>query len=116
MIQKAKILAIIFAQENITNPAVNGTVNLGKAIPAFINILIFLGGVFCLLYLVLAGIMWITAGGDSKKTGEAGKQITNALIGLCLLASGWAIISFIDKFLHLNILTEGIKIPEWFGP
>jgi hypothetical protein len=116
MTQKAKVLAGVLAQEGITNPAVKGSINLGKAIPAFTDIFIFLGGLVCLLYLVLAGIMWITAGGDTKKTGEAGKQITNALIGLGLLASGWAIISFVDKFLHLNILTGGIKIPRLFEP
>jgi hypothetical protein len=116
MTQKAKILASLLAQNEITNPAVAGPVNLEKIIPTFVNIFIFLGGLLCLLYLVLAGIMWITAGGDTKKTGEAGKQITNALIGLGLLASGWAIISFVDKFLHLNILTGGIKIPRLFEP
>lgn len=104
----------VFAQDGITNPATEGSINIFKAIPAFFSLIVSIGGIAFLLYFILAGIMWITAGGDPKKTETASKQITNAVIGLAILGFGWAIGFFFDKLLRLNILSGGIKIPSWF--
>jgi len=101
-------------QDSISNPALSGNLDLGKLVAGVFSLLTFLGAVLLFLYLVLGGIMWITAGGDAKKTESAGKQITNALIGFTLLAIGWAIAAVFGSILGIDILNEGIKIPTWF--
>lgn len=104
----------LLAQNPIKNPAVKGNLDLNLLIGGIFTLLTFLGALLLFVYLVLGGIMWITAGGDAKKTESAGKQITNALIGFLLLAIGWAVAAFFGKILGINILNEGIKIPSWF--
>ncbi len=64
---------------------------LGRIINIFLG---FLGVVFLGL-LLYAGYTWMTAGGDVSKVETAKKTIRNAIIGLVLIASAWAITTFI---------------------
>jgi len=62
------------------------------------------GGLAFLIYLLLGGLSWLTAGGDSAKVEKAQKQITNAIIGLAVILVSYAIILFIQEVLDINIL------------
>ncbi len=57
-------------------------------------------------YLVFGGIEWITAGSDTKKIESARTRITNAITGLAIVASSWAIFILIDYFFGLNIVKK----------
>jgi len=59
--------------------------------------------------LVLGGLKWISSGGDEKKLAAARAQITNALIGLVIVFSAWAIAGLIKSVFGVDILK--IKIP-----
>jgi len=86
---------------------------LPKAISVFVQVLLIVGFIAMIFYFIYGGIMWITAGGDAKRTEGASKQITQAIVGMGIAAAGWAIISLLDRFFGLNILTEGLKIPTF---
>lgn len=46
------------------------------------------------IYLVVSGIQYITAGGDSEKATKARTGILNAIIGIVVIALAWIIVSF----------------------
>lgn len=77
--------------------------DLGKIITSLIDVAIVAAAIATLLYLILGGINWITSGGDKQKTEEAQKTITNAIIGLALIAAAYAIFRLINSFLGLDI-------------
>lgn len=65
---------------------------------------ILVGGLAFLLYFLLGGLNWITAGGDKGKIEEARGKITQGLIGLALLAASYVIIKFIETAIGMNLL------------
>lgn len=69
---------------------------IGRIINVFLG---FLGVVFLVL-LLYAGYQWMTSGGDAEKVKKAQVTIRNAVIGLVIIASAWAIVAFV-----LNALT-----------
>ena len=52
-------------------------------------------GVLLLCYLLYAGFLWMTAGGDSKKVESAKTMIQNAIIGLLIIAIAYSASSFV---------------------
>ena len=66
--------------------------------------IILVGGLAFLLYFLLGGLNWITAGGDKGKIEEARGKITQGLIGLALLAASYVIIKFIETAIGMNLL------------
>ncbi len=83
---------------------VGGKTDLGgKDLPALvggiINAVLGFVGIILLGYLLYAGFLWMTAGGDSKKTDEAKTMIKNAIIGLVILISSVAISNFVINML-----------------
>lgn len=76
--------------------------DLGSLITAMINAVIIIGAIAALIYLVSAGLNWITSGGDKAKTESAQKQITNAIIGLIILVAAFAIFNTLITFLGID--------------
>lgn len=66
--------------------------------------IILVGGLAFLLYFLLGGLNWITAGGDKGKIEEARGKITQGLVGLAVLAASYVIIKFIETAIGLNLL------------
>ena len=64
--------------------------------------------------LILGAFKWITSNGDEKKISAARSQITNALIGVILIFSVWAILSLINTLFGIKIL-DGFSIPSFTG-
>ncbi|MFA4871486.1 MAG: LamG-like jellyroll fold domain-containing protein [Patescibacteria group bacterium] len=58
---------------------------------------IFLGflGLVAVILIIYAGFLWMTAGGDEKKIETAKKIILGAVIGLIIILSAFAIVSFV---------------------
>lgn len=54
-------------------------------------------GVFFFILVIIGGIQWMTAGGSEEKVGKAKTLITNALIGLVIVLSAYAITNFIGS-------------------
>lgn len=97
----------------IENPVIP-EFELGTLIGNFIAAGIIIAALLVFLYLVWGGIEWITSGGDKAGLEQARNRITNALIGLVLVAAAWAIITLITTF--LGIPFPQLPIPSLSGP
>lgn len=74
----------------------------GRIISAVIGIFLFLGVVMALFHLILGAYKWLTSSGDKTKLETAREQIVQALVGLLLLASIWAVITLVTTFLGIQ--------------
>lgn len=64
-----------------------------------INVALSLIGFILLIIILYAGYTWMTAGGDNEKVKKAQTMIRNAIIGVIIILSSWAITKFILKSL-----------------
>ena len=114
----------VFAQ--ICNPALpaqlggcgGGSVNqggqvVGGLISGIVGLLFIVGFILTLLYLITGGIQWITSQGDKAALESARSKITNALIGLVIVASAYAIFKLVGNFFGITL--PNIKIPTVSG-
>ena len=102
----------------ITNPALNtkmgtgeGNVIIGDFFSRAIKITMIIAVLVVFFNLVWGGFQWITSGGEKSGVEAAKHRITNAIIGLVIVASVWAIIVLIGKFLGITILGGPITLP-----
>lgn len=97
----------------ITNPAIDPSMGNNPSgaesgdifLTYFVGIwrtIINVGALLLLLYMIWGGIDWITAGGDSGKVGNARNKITQAVIGMIILAFSFVLIGFIGKLFFGN--------------
>lgn len=60
-----------------------------------INIVLGFLGIILLLIVLYAGFLWMTAGGDAAKVEKAKAWLRNAVIGLIIILSSWAIATYV---------------------
>ena len=75
-----------------------------------IGIFLTIGVLIFFFQFLLGGISWITSGGDENKVKEARDKIQNALIGLVIVFSIFAIIKLIGYVFGITEL-ENLGIP-----
>lgn len=68
--------------------------SLPQIIGNIINVLLSFMGVLLLVYIIYAGFLWMTSDGDTG-TKKAKDMIKNAVIGLVIIVSAFAISSFV---------------------
>lgn len=102
------MLSTVLAAQKIT---IGGTAkgmtsisDLGFIISAVIGIVFILAGILVFAMLVWGGIQWITSGGDKDSTQKAKDRITNALVGIAIVASAWAITKLVEFFFGIQII------------
>ena len=66
-------------------------VTLGLLLDRVITLLLWGAGVAAVVYLLWAGILYITAGGDEAKAGKARTGIVNAIIGIVIIILAFVI-------------------------
>ncbi|HWQ99499.1 MAG TPA: hypothetical protein VN397_01475, partial [Candidatus Methylomirabilis sp.] len=79
---------------------IGGTIKLPSTDPRviaarIINVALGLVGVILVVIIIYAGFLYMTSGGDAEKTQTALKYIRNAVIGLIIVLSSWAIARFV---------------------
>lgn len=79
----------------------------GLLLGQVLNIALIAGTIAVFFFLLLGGIEWITAGGDSAKITKAREKITNAIIGLVVLVSTVAIMLFVQSLLGFCAISFG---------
>jgi len=72
-----------------------GGTDLFVIIGRIINIALGFIGIILLVLLMYAGYLWMTSGGEATKVDQAKLMIRNAIIGLIIIVSAFAITSFI---------------------
>lgn len=101
----------------IVNPAIGklndlaGKTGVGffqKLLPSAIGLLFVVGIVIFIFMILLGAIGWISSGGDKAALEGAKGKISNAIIGLVILLSTFALFKLIETFFGINILTIDI--------
>ncbi len=101
--------------EAITNPLLKETLQKKSGvgffqsfIPNLVTLGLIIGVLFFLFILIIGAIQWISSGGDKNALEEAKKKITNAIIGIIILFSVFALLKVIENFFGISILTLDI--------
>ncbi len=80
---------------NVGSASGLGTQDVRQTIGRIINVALSLLGVVVLVIIIYGGFLWMTAGGNDEKVGEAKKWIFGGIIGLIIILSAYAIASFV---------------------
>ena len=81
-----------------------------KLISNVLVVLTVVAGIAFVLYFLLGGLTWITAGGDKGKIDTAKAKMTNGAIGMIVIAVSYAITYIVGKALGIDILNPGTLI------
>lgn len=88
-----------------TNTGAGYAISLGKFLTSMLTVVIAVAGLALLIMLLWGGISWITSGGDKSKAEEARSRITNAVIGIIVLAAAYALLLLVLQILGFTNLT-----------
>jgi len=69
-----------------------------------IGIMTIIAGIWFIFMFIVGAFGYLTAGGDSKKVGDATRRIGTALTGLIVIVIAYALISLIGGLLGFDIL------------
>lgn len=72
-----------------------GTQDIRTTVARIINVAMGLLGIVAVVIILAGGFMWMTAGGNEDKVGEAKKLIFAGIIGLAIILSAFAIANFV---------------------
>jgi hypothetical protein len=92
----------------VLNPSLQGKSGVeffNDLLPRVVGLSFIIGVVIFLFIMLLGGIQWISSGGDKTALEGARGKITNAVIGIIILFSLFAILKIVEDFFGINILT-----------
>lgn len=108
------VLALAVSEKiEIKQPTVfeSGIPTIGSLISGVVGVAIVIAALLAFVYLVWGGIEWISSGGDKAGMESARSRITNAFIGLFIVAAAWAITKLIETFFGITIISGPITLP-----
>lgn len=76
------------------------------------KLLVFVGGIYLVVQIILAGFTYISANGDVKKTEAAWAKIWQSLIGFIIIAAAFVIAAVVGKITGIDILKPTIYGPQ----
>ena len=87
--------------------------SVGLLVGNALALLLIIAAIAAFIFLILGGIQWITSGGDKAGLEAARNKITNAIVGLIIVAAAWAVMFLVGQFLGIeNLFTTGLSIPR----
>lgn len=107
---------------SIINPVINQIIGENPSIDMFtfpvleivltnfISIALGAAGIVAFFFLLAGGLEYITAGGDKERTQNSVKKISNALIGLAIVLSIFAIIYVVETIFGISITKFTIPV------
>lgn len=79
-------------------------ISLANIVTATVGIMLGVAGILSFLYLLWGGIQWITAGGDKDALQKARKKITQALLGLAIVFSAYALVYIVQVLFNVDLI------------
>ena len=79
----------------IPKAGTNGTDILTNTAVTVINLILLIAGILAVIYLIYAGVLYITAGGDTGKADKGRTGIVNAIIGLVIISAAYLLVRFV---------------------
>jgi len=95
-------LSAVSAQNQIFSNPLGDEITPSGLLQLILRILLGLIGFVAVIYLIWAGFKYVTAGGDSKKAGEAKEGITHAIIGLIVAFVGFLLVELVYSLLGVG--------------
>lgn len=92
--------------------ASDAPVTLEKIISNTVGFFTVVGGLMFIIYLVLAGLTWITAREEEARLSKAKQMFTNALVGLAIVVISWALAGVIGTIFGFDILNPAQYIEK----
>jgi len=95
----ALVITVITAPSQVS-AALNNSDLSNNLIPiiipkAGINLILLIAGILAVIYLIYAGVLYITAGGDTGKADKGRTGIVNAIIGLVIISAAYLLVRFV---------------------
>jgi hypothetical protein len=87
-------------------------ITIVSIISGAIRLVLIVASLVFFFMLVWGGIQWMVSGGDKNAAEAARSKITNALIGLVIVFSAWAIMALIKNLFGVDIM-GGLAIPTF---
>jgi len=72
-----------------------GDVGIYDKIASIINILLSFAGILALIFIIYAGVKWITAQGNEEQVKGAKTTIRDAIIGIIVIFTAYVIVNFV---------------------
>lgn len=113
----ALLVANISQAQDFGVDSIESTIALSNSDPRaivgrIIQIVLSLLGVITLGLMIYAGFLWMTSGGEEEKIRSAKNILKNAIIGLVIILSSWAITTFLLSKLMGAISGNGSDLPS----
>lgn len=89
-----------------------GGITITSIVSGAIRLVLILASLIFFFMLVWGGIQWMMSGGDKNAAEQARSKITNALVGLVIVFSAWAIMALIKSLFGVDIM-GGLEIPTF---
>ena len=75
-----------------------------------ISVVVGLGFITLLVMLVMAGIQYLTSGGEPKAVQAAHQTVTWAFLGIVFMAIAWLVLQLIKVFTGIDVTSFNIRI------
>lgn len=75
---------------------------IGDFVTYAVNAALIIGGIAFFVMLVLGALQWLNSGGDKNSIEQARSRLTNALIGIGVLAASWALWTLAMSFFGIE--------------
>ena len=76
---------------------------IGSYVSNIVSLILIVATLAAFIFLVYGGLQWIMSGPDKTKLEEAKPRLTNAFIGLTIVAASWAIFLLLNYFFGLGL-------------
>ncbi len=86
-----------------------GLDQLGAMVGNVISVIVGLGFIAMLFMIIMAGIKYLTSGGEPKAIQSAHSTLTWAILGLFFMALAWLILLLISAFTGIDVTVFDIK-------
>jgi len=107
----------VFAEEVDLKPPADfvelGTITVTKMVAGIISFLMIIASFIFFIMLVLGGVKWIMSEGDEAKVKTARDQVQNALVGLVVVFSAWAIMQLIEAVFGVDLFGSALTLPSF---
>lgn len=76
---------------------------IGHLVSNVIAVAFIVAAIAFFVLLVVGGMEWLTSGGDKTKIQDAQKRISNAVIGLAIVATSYALFILVTNFFGIDL-------------
>jgi hypothetical protein len=87
----------------VTKGGFFGYTCIGNLVSNTVSVAFIVAAVAFFAFLVIGGMEWLTSSGDKAKVEMAQKRISNAVIGLAIVAASYAIYTLVLDFFGIDL-------------